>query len=152
RMLVVGPSFFKTMQIPMLAGREFDDRDRPGSQPVAVISEQFAKTNFGDENPIGQRVILSARREHPEPRDMEIVGIARNARYGGLKREVPPVLYMPYNQGFPKPEDMVFELRTAGDPLAYVNSVREIVRQADSRVPLTGVKTEAAEIDQTINQ
>jgi macrolide transport system ATP-binding/permease protein len=47
---------------------------------------------------------------------------------------------------------MVFELRTAGDPLAYINSVREIVRRDDSRVPLSRVRTQAAEIDQTINQ
>jgi ABC-type antimicrobial peptide transport system permease subunit len=83
---------------------------------------------------------------------MEIVGIATNARYGGLKGEVPPVLYIPYNQGYPQPEDVIFELRTAGDPLRYVNTVREIVRRADSRVPLTNIKTQAAEIDQTINQ
>jgi macrolide transport system ATP-binding/permease protein len=151
RMLVVGPSFFKTMQIPIMAGREIDEHDLPGSLPIAVVSEQFAKVNFGDENPIGQHVILSAR-EHAETRDMEIVGIARNARYGGLKGKVPPVLYIPYNQGFPQPEDMIFELRTAGDPLAYVNTVRKIVRQADSRIPLSGVKTQVAEIDQTINQ
>jgi ABC-type antimicrobial peptide transport system permease subunit len=61
-------------------------------------------------------------------------------------------LYIPYNQGFPQPEEMVFELRTAGDPLAYVNTVREIVRQADARVPLSNVRTQVAEIDQTINQ
>jgi macrolide transport system ATP-binding/permease protein len=153
RMLVVGPRFFETMQIPMVAGREIDERDRPGSQPVAVISERFAKMNFGEENPIGRHVLLYAgRREDAVARDMEIVGIARNARYGGLKREVPPVLYIPYNQGYPQPEDMVFELRTVGDPLAYVNSVREIVRQADSRVPLFAVRTQVADIDQTINQ
>jgi len=153
RMLVVGPSYFKTMEIPLVAGREFDERDLPGSQPVAVISEQFAKLNFGNENPIGQHIILSGQFRHPEAsRDMLIVGIATNARYGGLKRTVPPVLYMPYNQGFPQPEDMVFELRTAGDPLAYVNTVREIVRRMDTRVPLANIKTQAAEIDQTINQ
>jgi macrolide transport system ATP-binding/permease protein len=62
------------------------------------------------------------------------------------------VLYIPYNQGYPHPEAVVFELRTAGEPLAYVNTVREIVRQADSRLPLSDVKTETADIDQTINQ
>jgi predicted permease len=152
RMLVIGPSFFKTMQIPILAGREIDERDRPGSPPVAVISEKFAKVIFSGENPIGQHVVLSGSKEHPEPRDMEIVGIVRDARYGGLKGKVPPVLYIPYNQGYPQPENMVFELRTAGDPLVYVNTVREITRRADSRVPLSHVRTQVAEIDQTINQ
>jgi hypothetical protein len=83
---------------------------------------------------------------------METVGIVANARYGGLKREIPPVLYIPYNQGSPQPEEMVFELRPGGDPLAYVNTAREIVRRADPRVPVFLVHTRTAEIDQTINQ
>jgi predicted permease len=161
RMLVIGPSFFKTMQIPILAGREIDERDAPGSPLVAVINERFARVNFGDENPIGRHVILSARREigkrptgevRPKARDMEIVGIVRDSRYDGLKRNIPPVLYLPYNQGFPQPEQMVFEVRTAGDPLKYVNTVREIVRRADSRVPISRVSTQAALIDHTINE
>jgi macrolide transport system ATP-binding/permease protein len=151
RILVVGPSFMKTMQIPLLAGRDIDDRDQPGSPAVAVVSELFAKVNFGDENPLGQHVMLQPRPGRP-PRDMEIVGVVKNARYGGLRDEARPVMYIPYNQGFPPPQDMVYELRTAGNPLAHVNAVREIVRQADSRVPLAYVQTQTAEIDQTINQ
>jgi ABC-type antimicrobial peptide transport system permease subunit len=85
-------------------------------------------------------------------RDMEIVGISKDARYGGLKNEVPPVAYIAYDQGYPEPDRMVYELRTAGDPLLYVNSVREIVRRADARVPLANTKTQAADIDETINQ
>ena len=83
---------------------------------------------------------------------MEIVGIVKNVRYGGLKDKARPVIYMPYNQGFPTPQDIVYELRTAGNPLAHVNAIREIVRQADSRVPLAYAQTQTAEIDQSINQ
>jgi macrolide transport system ATP-binding/permease protein len=153
RMLIIGPSYLKNMQIPVVAGREIDERDLPGSPPVAMISEYFAKVNFPGENPIGKHVTLTGRRDHPETaREMEIVGIAKDARYGGLTDKRRPLLYIPYNQGYPRPEAVVFELRAAGDPLSYVNTVREIVRQADSRMPISGVKTEAAEIDQTINQ
>jgi predicted permease len=151
RTLIAGPSFMKTMQIPLVAGRDIDERDQPGSPAVAVVSELFAKVNFGDENPLGQHVVLPSRPGRAA-RDMEIVGICKNVRYGGLKDEARPVLYMPYNQGFPTPQEVVYELRTAGNPLAHVNAVREIVRQADSRVPLSEVKTQTAEIDQTINQ
>jgi macrolide transport system ATP-binding/permease protein len=151
RMLVVGPTFLRTMQIPIVAGRDIDARDQPGSPGVAIVSELFAKVNFGDENPLGQHVALQPRPGRP-PRDMEIVGVAKNVRYGGLKDKARPVIYIAYNQGFPKPQQMVFELRTAGDPLRYVNAVREIVRQADARVPLADVQTQTAEIDQTINQ
>jgi predicted lysophospholipase L1 biosynthesis ABC-type transport system permease subunit len=83
---------------------------------------------------------------------MEVVGICKNVSYGGLKDKARPVLYIPYNQGYPYPQEMVYELRTAGDPLRYVNTVREIVHQADALVPLAEVKTQVGEIDQTINQ
>ena len=149
RLLYVGPQFFRTMQIPMLLGREIEDRDGPGSREVAVVSEQFARKNFGDENPIGRRLIMAGR----APRDMEIVGVAKEARYGGLKRAVPPVVYMPYSQGAQRiVAGLTFYLRTSGDPLSYANTVREIVHQADSRVPVTSVKTQAAQIDGTISQ
>ena len=85
-------------------------------------------------------------------RDMEIIGVSRNARYSGLTKAIPPVVYMPYDQGYPQPDQMVYALRTSGDPLHYVNSVREIVRQADARVPVSEIRTQAADIDQTINQ
>jgi macrolide transport system ATP-binding/permease protein len=61
-------------------------------------------------------------------------------------------VYMPYNQGFPRPDAMVYALRTSGDPLRYINSVRETVRQADARVPVSEIRSQAADIDRTINQ
>jgi predicted permease len=109
RILFIGHDFLKTMQIPILAGREIEARDQPGSTPVALVSELFARKNFGDRNPLGQHLLL--REGH---RDMEIVGVARNAQYGELKSNAPPVVYIPYNQGFPPPRQMVYELRTAG--------------------------------------
>ena len=83
---------------------------------------------------------------------MEIVGVSRNARYGSLIRDIPPVVYLPYDQGYPQPNEMVYALRTSGDPLLYVNAVRETVRQANARVPVSDVRTQATDIDQTINQ
>jgi macrolide transport system ATP-binding/permease protein len=153
RMLVVGPGFFRTMQIPILAGRDIDEHDQPGSKGVAIVSEYFAKLNFGDENPLGQEVRLRGDAKHPETgRDMEIVGICRNVRYGGLRDKARPVIYIAYNQGYPRLQQMVYELRTTGDPLRHVTAVREIVHQADPLVPVTDLKTQVAEIDQTINQ
>jgi len=146
---MLAPGFFATMQIPILRGREIENRDGPGSPEVAVVSEQFARKNFSDENPIGRRFVMARR----APRDMEIVGVAREARYGGLKREVSPVVYMPYSQGAQRiVAGMTFYLRTSGDPLSYANAVREIVHQADARVPVISVKTQAAQIDDTISR
>ena len=157
RILNTGPAFFTTMQIPMLRGREVEERDRPGSPPVAVVNDLFARKYFGDEDPVGRRITLGGVARFipgaPEARDMEIIGVSANARYGGLKGETPPVVYIPYNQGgFPPVQQMTFALRTTGDPLGYVKTVRDIVHQADARIPLTKAKTQAAEIDQTINQ
>jgi len=149
RLLYVGPAYFSTMQIPMLLGREIEERDLPGSPAVAVVSEQFARKNFANEDPVGRHLTMAGR----DPRDMEIVGVAREARYGGLKREAPPVVYIPYRQGSQKlVAGVTYELRTSGDPLAFVNAVREIVHQADARVPVTSLKTQTAQINDTISQ
>ena len=147
RALAAGPRFLTTMQIPILAGREIDDRDQPGSRPVAVISEELARTYFGNDNPVGRRITLP-----DEKRDLEIVGVSANLRYGGLKNEEESAMtvFVAVSQ-FPQ-DRATYALRTAGDPMRYVQSVHEIVREADSRIPVTNVVTQAAEIDRTISQ
>jgi predicted permease len=145
--MAAGPRFLTTMQIRLLAGREIDDRDQAGSRPVAVISERLARTYFGNELPVGRRITLAA-----EKRDLEIVGVSANLRYGGLKNEEESAMtvFVPVSQF--SPDRVTYALRTAGDPLRFVQSVREIVREADSRMPLTNVLTQAAAIDRTINR
>ncbi|HEY2018802.1 MAG TPA: ABC transporter permease [Bryobacteraceae bacterium] len=149
RILNTGPGFFSTMQIPMRLGRELDERDLQGSPAVAVVNELFAKLNFAGQNPIGRRVTVRGI----NPPDMEIVGVAANTLYGGLKRDIQPVVFVPYSlAAVPRLEYMTYELRTAGDPLSYVKTVREIVARADPRVPVTDVGTQAAEIDRNMIQ
>jgi predicted permease len=147
RSLAAGPRFLTTMQIPILAGREIDDRDQPGSPPVAVISERLARTYFGNENPLGRRITLP-----DEKRDLEIVGVSANLRYGGLKNEEESAMTVFVALSQFSPDRVTYALRTAGDPLRFVQSVYEIVRNADSRIPVTNVITQAAEIDRTISR
>jgi predicted permease len=150
--LMTGPDFFNTMQIPVLIGRGIDAHDQPGSTPVAVVSEAYVKTYFGDRHPIGQRLLVGRPPGQTSP-VVEIVGVAGNARYGELKGEFRDIVYLPFSQGSYRPlDEMTFALRTKGDPLRYVSTVREIVRQADARVPVTNVKTQAVQIDQMLNQ
>jgi hypothetical protein len=111
RLLAVGPDFFSTMQIPISAGREILESDRPGSPAVAVINERFAKVNFGGRNPVGQHLTLWE--EKKATRDMEVIGASKDARYGGLKGEIPPLAYIAYDQGYPEPDRMVYQLRGA---------------------------------------
>ena len=143
--MATGPRFLTTMQIPILAGREIDDRDQPGSTPVAVISEQLARTYFGNENPVGRRITFV-----DDERDLEIAGVSGNVRYGSLKEGSPMTVFVAATQ-FP-PFQVTYALRTAGDPLTYVRSVHEMVREADSRIPVTNVVTQSAEIDRTISR
>jgi ABC-type antimicrobial peptide transport system permease subunit len=85
---------------------------------------------------------------------MEIVGVARNTRYNSLKREIPPVVYASYPQAGPnRPiEQMYFELRTTGDPLALANTIRRLVHQTAPRVPVADITTQSRVIDATIVQ
>jgi macrolide transport system ATP-binding/permease protein len=147
RVMSAGPRFLTTMQIPILAGREIDDRDQPGSPPVAVISERLARTYFGNENPVGRRITLV-----DEKRDLEIVGVSANLRYGGLKNEDESAMTVFVAVSQFSPDRVTYALRTAGDPLRFVQSVHEIAREADSRIPVTNVITQAAEIDRTISR
>src|SRR5206468_13037081 len=73
-----------------------------------------------------------------------------NLRFGSLKMESPMTVFAAASQM--SPEGVTYALRTAGDPLRFVQSVHEIVREADSRIPVTNVVTQAAEIDRTISQ
>ncbi len=143
--MAAAPRFLTTMQIPILAGREIDARDQPGSTPVAVISERLARTYFGNDNPVGRRITFV-----DYERDLEIVGVSGNVRYGGLKQGSPMTVFVPASQF--SSDRVTYALRTAGDPLRFVQSVREIVGEADSRIPVTNVVTQAAEIDRTISR
>jgi macrolide transport system ATP-binding/permease protein len=150
RILTIGTDFFHTMQVPILLGRDIQETDATGSPMVAIVNQQFAKMRFGDKNPLGQHITLP--RSCPKC-DIEIVGVSGNSLYGNLKGKIEPTVYLPFAQGAWGPvNEMYFSLRTAGNPLSYVHTVREIVHSADERVPLTDVKTQRAWIDETINQ
>jgi predicted permease len=147
--LYVGPGFFSTMQIPLLLGREIDQRDVGASAAVAIVNEVFVKTYFGNQNPVGQHFGLGGK---DKTDDLEIIGVAKTARYSSLKQDIPAVAYVPYSQSLRFLGQMVYELRAAGDPLALAANTRQAVRQADARVPISNLTTQARQIDQTIGQ
>lgn len=150
RFIPVGPAFLTTMKIPLVAGRDFSAADGPNAPAVAVINEEFARINFPNENPLARHLFLW--NDKNVARDMEIVGIAKNANYGGVKEKIPPVVYLAYDQGYPEPNEMVFALRTWGDPLSYIDSVRKVVHQEDPRLPVSDVRTQKAEIEADMHQ
>ena len=150
RVLGTGPGFFSTMQIPLLAGREFNERDRKGAPPVAIVNEAWVKVNLQGGNPVGQRVTSYGLRMKPQ--EMEIVGVARNARYDDLTGDFPAVVYLPFEQSLDVPVDeMTYFLRTAGNPLSYARAVREFVHEADARIPVAGLSSQGAQIEQEMS-
>ncbi|HZS54470.1 MAG TPA: ABC transporter permease [Bryobacteraceae bacterium] len=146
----VGPKFFQTMQIPMLAGRSLGPHDVDGAPLAAVVNEVFATTYFPGRNPLGQRFGLG----NSQAGDLTIVGVAKNTRYSSLKDAIPPVVYISYLQNILKrpPIGMTFEIRTAASPLALTETVRKIVHDAAPTVPVTSVMTQTQRIDNTITQ
>ncbi|HYY72854.1 MAG TPA: FtsX-like permease family protein, partial [Candidatus Bathyarchaeia archaeon] len=149
--LAVGPGFFTTMQTPLLAGREFDDRDRLGSAPVAIVNQAWVKTNLEGRNPIGQHIVSFG--PGLKPQEMEIIGLAKDARYDDVSGNFPATVYMPFAQNLNVPvEEMTFFLRTAREPLAYASTIREIVHQADAQIPVTNLSTQTAQIDGEMSQ
>ena len=146
--LSVGPSFFATMQIPILLGRPIASHDVDGAPLAAVVNEVFAKKFFSGQNPIGRHFALT----NSEAGDLTIVGVAKNARYNSLKEEIPPVVYLPYLQNIVKgpPLGVTFELRTMINPLALAEAVRKTVHESASRVPVIAVMTQTQLIDNTI--
>lgn len=149
RLMQTGPRFFSTMQIPLLAGREIEERDRTASVAPGVISELFARTYFAGQDPIGRRLSIGGGM----PMEVEIVGVSAAAHYGPVRYDSPPVLYVSYSQVPPAAlQQMTFALRTEGDPMSLVPAVRQIVQNTDSRIPVTDFKTQAGEIASTINQ
>jgi predicted permease len=158
RILPVSAEFFSTMQMPVLRGRAISERDQPGSPRVAVVNETFARTNAGTADPIGLHLSLRSPATLSVPAmcsdcDAEIVGVVADARYGALRREAPPTVFLPYTQGMTGPvSSMWYEIRTAGNPLAMVRQVEDIVHRADERLPVAHISTQSALIDRTISQ
>jgi predicted permease len=146
----VGPTFFETMQIPIVLGRPIDSRDLDGAPLAAVVNEVFATKFFTGQNPIGQRFALG----NSDAGDLTIVGVAKNARYNSLKQAIPPVAYLPYQQNTIKrpPPAMFFEVRTAGNPLALAQTIRKVVHEAAPGVPVTGFMTQTQRMDNAITQ
>jgi macrolide transport system ATP-binding/permease protein len=144
--VLVGPSFFSTMQIPIVLGRQIGEGDTHDAPHVAVVNEAFAKKFFPQQNPLGQRFNFQGGT------DVQIIGVVKNSVYSSLKTETPPVAYVPWSQIPPgwMPPGMSYELRTLRDPLALANSVRQEVHRISPLVPVTDLSTQARSIEATI--
>jgi len=94
----VTPGWFTTYNTAVLAGRDFDDRDRKGAPAVAIVNETFARTRFGSASPLGQQLTRRGAPNRPPPPDLEIVGVVRDAVYRSPRDPVPPTMYLSFTQ------------------------------------------------------
>ncbi len=119
----VSPGYFQTMEIPLLAGRDFTDRDTRASPKVAVVNEAFVKKYAAGANPIGKVIRTNAEPGYPET-EYEIVGLVRDTRYNELRSPPPPITFAPADQ-FPEPGPWaVLFIRYSAPPAAVAAAVR----------------------------
>ncbi len=134
----VGPGFFQTMAMPLVAGREFTRADAAGAPKVAVVNQAFVrKFNLGSKA-IGSHVTNSGA---PDAKlDIEIVGVVQDAKYSDVKREIPPQFFLPYRQeerlGF-----AYFYVRTALPPAQLLTAIPPLMKKLDPNLPIEDLKT-----------
>jgi predicted permease len=141
----VGAGFFETIGLPLLAGRGIGLQDRAGSARVGVLNETAVRQFFGGQNPIGRHIHMGAFfRSDP----IEIVGVARDSKYATLKGGARPIIFLPYAQTGDT-GSMVVAVRTDG-ARDLPGRIRRAVADVDRDVPVTDLKTEEAQIDESI--
>jgi predicted permease len=145
----VGPKFFETMGIPLVLGRPIGEGDTPTAPKVAVVNEKFVHQFLGGENPIGRRFGFG---DEKTATDYEIVGVVGDAKYSDLRREVPPTVYLPYQQNLEELGPMNFEVRTAGSPMDLASAVRRTGQNMDRNLALYRIKTQVEEINESLFQ
>jgi predicted permease len=142
----VGPDFFQTLGVPVLAGRDFTDSDTAGAPHVGIINEQFAQRFLPNQNPLGHTIGT-----HDGRYQMTIVGVVKDHKYRSIDEEPIPMAWYMYDQ-IPVIGEMSVELRVQGEPLAILPTARKVVQQLDPNLPLIQPMTQRAQYDLTISR
>jgi len=140
-------NYFATMEIPLLRGRGFTAQDDRRAPNIAIVNQTFARRYFPNDDALGKRVILIGSK-----REVEIVGIVADNKYTRQREAPKSVLYTPWRQEGEMIGRMNFALRTAGEPTALAATVRQVVRELDSNLPVTEVTTQTARSQATLGQ
>jgi len=142
----IGPDYFRTLETPLLAGREFSNADRAGSPKVAIVNQSMARHFFGNTNPIGRRVSIPGYRA--DTSWLEIVGEVRDIKVHDLREPTTLMLYVPM---FQAPEGgATFEVRTAIDPASAQAAILSAVKAIDGRLPVYSVKSLSDQLDDSL--
>jgi putative ABC transport system permease protein len=138
---MISPGYFRSMAIPLIKGRDFNEHDRSGSKPVVVINETLASRYWPNENPIGASLKVELSNE-----ELEVIGVVGNIKHKNLDDSPSADLYVPFYQ-IPKravvylTNNMFLTVRTAGNPMGLSNSVRRSVQEIDRDVAASSAST-----------
>ncbi|MGH9865444.1 MAG: FtsX-like permease family protein, partial [Candidatus Acidiferrales bacterium] len=138
--LSVMGDYFRVMQIPIRAGRDFTDMDREGQPLVTIINEAAVKEYFPHQSPLGARVDW-ARRDGPH-KWMTVVGVAADVKHSGLNQPTDPAVFAPYAQSDEAWRRwMSLAIRTRSGSTGLVDEVKKQVWSLDSQIPLSNVQS-----------
>ncbi len=134
----VGPRYFTNLRIPIVAGRDFDDRDREGALCVAVVNEVFARRYFAGGSPLGKHLTKFESFRKPARTECAIVGVVRDNDWQSLQKDARPFYWMASQQSMR--HRMMLLVNTAGDPAAQIAAVRQTIRALDPLVPVADIQ------------
>ena len=141
---MVSPGFFKTLGVPLLAGRDFTDTDRLGASRAAIVNQAFVrKFGLGD-SPLGKRFGVG-QAEH----DIEIVGVAADAKYNKVKGEIPAQYFLPWRQD-PSIGRLSFYVRVTVEPATLLQALPRVIASIDPNLPLDGLTTVRRSVQENV--
>src|SRR5262245_27939401 len=148
---LVGPRFFETFGMRLLAGRDFGPQDEQSTgatnavPKTAIINQAMARRYFGDANPIGRLFYFA----HAPDRKFEIVGVVPDAKYRSLRTLVPPTVYLPFSR---EDSGATFALRTSANPRAMMASLQGVVHDLDRTIRVRDARTMTDMVNDSVRQ
>jgi predicted permease len=142
---VISPEFFQTTGLALQRGREFTQQDRADAPQVAIVNQTLAARLWPGEDPLGKQFALA----NPA-RTVSVVGVARDGKFRGYRDILRPGFYVPLAQQHRG--EMSLEVRTAGPAPAFESTVRREIQALDTSMPLTGILTTEARLDEVLSQ
>jgi len=135
---VITPGYFRTLEVPLLTGRDFADTDTGGAPGVIIIDATLARRFFANGDPLGQRIKLGGP-DSTAPW-MTIVGVAGEVKHYGLDQNIRPGYYLPYAQH--ARASLTMTVRTSvADPASVAAALRRAVHELDPDLPVTQLRT-----------
>ena len=131
----VDDAYFRVMGVPLMRGRTFERQDLASSKPVAIVNQTMARKIFGSDDVIGKHFRIG--RDKPE--DTEIIGVARDGKYGGVTESPQPYLYLPLTKDAWSENTLI--VTTEGDPALLLPAIRKALREVDPRALVMTAQT-----------